>query len=62
MLAPGGDGARSRVTQTATFVPRGLWGRAYWHGVAPFHTFVLPVLIDGLVAEAEKHVAPPTAG
>lgn len=47
------SGPRSRVTQTATFVPRGLWGRAYWYGVAPFHTFVFPGLVDGLVAEAE---------
>ncbi|MEM9514683.1 MAG: SDR family oxidoreductase [Actinomycetota bacterium] len=51
--AADGDGHSSRVTQTATFVPRGLWGRAYWYGVAPFHTFVFPGLIDGLAAEAE---------
>jgi hypothetical protein len=49
-----GDAERCRLVQTATFVPRGLWGRAYWYGVAPFHTFVFPGLIDGLVAAAEE--------
>ena len=47
------DGPRCRLTQRATFVPRGLWGRAYWYGVAPFHVFVFPGLIDGLTRDAE---------
>ena len=46
--------ARCRLVQTATFVPRGLWGRAYWYGVAPFHTFVFPGLVDGLKDAAEQ--------
>ena len=54
------DGEHCRLVQTATFVPRGLWGRAYWYGVAPFHTFVFPGLIDGLAAAAE-HAARPVA-
>ena len=49
-----------RLVQTATFVPRGLWGRAYWYSVAPFHTFVFPGLIGGLAAAAE-HAASPVA-
>ncbi len=44
---------RCTITQTATFVPRGLWGRIYWYGVAPFHGFVFPGMIDRLVAAAE---------
>lgn len=47
------DGPRCRLIQRATFVPRGLWGRAYWYGVSPFHMFVFPGLIDGLVRDAE---------
>jgi uncharacterized protein YbjT (DUF2867 family) len=47
------DGPRCLLIQRATFVPRGLWGRAYWYGVAPFHVFVFPGLIDGLVGDAE---------
>ena len=46
--------ARCRLVQTATFGPRGLWGRAYWYGVAPFHTFVFPGLVDGLKDAAEQ--------
>jgi hypothetical protein len=51
-IAADGDVQRCRLVQTATFVPRGLWGRAYWYGVAPFHTFVFPGLIDGIAADA----------
>jgi uncharacterized protein YbjT (DUF2867 family) len=46
-------GPRCKLTQTAIFVPRGLWGRAYWYAVAPFHHFVFPGLLDGIVADAE---------
>jgi len=28
------------LVQTATFRPRGLWGRAYWYAVTPFHGFI----------------------
>jgi len=28
------------LTQTATFRPLGLWGRAYWYSVLPFHGFI----------------------
>jgi uncharacterized protein YbjT (DUF2867 family) len=47
-------GPRCRVHQTATFVPRGLWGRLYWYSVAPFHHFVFPRLLDGIAADAES--------
>jgi uncharacterized protein YbjT (DUF2867 family) len=50
---------RCRLVQTATFVPRGLWGRAYWYGVAPFHVFVFPGLIRGLAAAAEDRGSRP---
>ena len=56
-----GDPQRCRITQEATFVPRGLWGRAYWYSVAPFHQFVFPGMLDGLVADAEQRSSgPPT--
>jgi hypothetical protein len=42
------------VHQTARFHPRGLWGRAYWLGVAPFHRFVFPALLDGIRTDAER--------
>ena len=48
------------VTQSATFRPRGLWGRAYWYGVAPFHRFVFPGMLAGILADAAgRRTAPP---
>ena len=38
----------THVVQTARFRPRGLFGRAYWLGVAPFHRLVFPGLLDGI--------------
>ncbi|MGI9609670.1 MAG: SDR family oxidoreductase [Acidimicrobiia bacterium] len=34
------DGQGTRLTQRATFVPRGLFGRLYWYTLVPFHTFI----------------------
>jgi uncharacterized protein YbjT (DUF2867 family) len=48
------EGSGTRVSQTATFRPRGLWGRAYWLAVAPFHRFVFPGMLAGIVGEAES--------
>jgi len=31
--------------QTATFRPRGLWGRLYWYSVLPFHAFIFRGMI-----------------
>ena len=45
------------VRQFARYHPKGLWGRAYWLGVAPFHRFVFPGLLDGVCAEAERRAA-----
>ena len=39
----------SRVTQRARFKPRGLWGRIYWYGAAPFHFLVFPGLLRGII-------------
>jgi uncharacterized protein YbjT (DUF2867 family)/uncharacterized protein YndB with AHSA1/START domain len=54
------DGRGTAVTQTAEFRPKGLFGRAYWLGVAPFHRFVFPALLAGVLADAESRplVAP----
>lgn len=46
----------TRVTQTAEYRPRGLLGRLYWYGVAPFHRFIFPGMLAGLVAEAAAPV------
>jgi uncharacterized protein YbjT (DUF2867 family) len=37
------------LKQTATFRPRGLWGRLYWYAVLPFHGFIFTGMINKLV-------------
>ena len=49
-LDPVGGG--TRITQTAEYRPRGLWGRLYWVGVAPFHRFIFPGMLAGMLADA----------
>jgi hypothetical protein len=34
--------------QTATFRPKGLWGRLYWYGMLPFHFFIFSGMIKEL--------------
>lgn len=38
-----------QLRQTATFRPRGLWGRLYWYSMLPFHYFIFNGMIDNLV-------------
>ena len=37
------------LKQTATFRPRGLWGRLYWFSVLPFHGLIFSGMINKLV-------------
>lgn len=53
--APGGG---SMVVQTATFHPRGLWGRAYWYSVAPFHWLVFGPMLQRLCDRAVRAPVP----
>lgn len=48
----------TRVTQVASFQPRGLLGRVYWYAVAPFHGLVFPGLLAGVIADAECAATP----
>ena len=59
-LEPAGSG--TEVTQTALFRPRGLLGRFYWLGIAPFHRFVFPGMLAGLLAEADAKGEAPRSG
>jgi hypothetical protein len=45
------------LTQRARFTPRGVLGRLYWFGVAPFHQFVFPGLLKGVLRDAERRDA-----
>ena len=37
------------LRQTATFRPKGLWGRLYWYSVLPFHYFIFNGMINNLL-------------
>jgi len=36
------------LSQTATFRPRGLWGRLYWYSLVPFHFFIFGGMIKNI--------------
>ena len=43
------------LQQTATFRPRGLFGRLYWYSVLPFHFFVFNGMAKNILVSAENH-------
>ena len=40
----------SEIRQTAFFAPSGIWGRAYWYAVAPFHRVLFPRMLEQIAA------------
>lgn len=42
----------NQLIQTATFRPKGLFGRLYWYSVLPFHGFIFSGMIDKLIEES----------
>ncbi|MFZ4769150.1 MAG: SDR family oxidoreductase [Ferruginibacter sp.] len=38
-----------QLRQTATFRPKGLWGRLYWYSMLPFHYFIFNGMIKNIV-------------
>lgn len=48
-----------RLVQTASFYPRGVWGRLYWYSVLPLHSLVFNDLARGIVARARQEEATP---
>ena len=42
-----------RLTQKATFQPRGLGGQLYWYAIAPLHFLVFPTMIKNLIKAAK---------
>jgi len=44
------------LIQTATFRPKGLWGRLYWYSVLPFHGFIFPQMAKQII---KKSIGPP---
>ena len=52
----------TQLIQTASFVPRGLWGRVYWYAILPFHRFVFPGLLSGIARDSLKRALTSTSG
>jgi uncharacterized protein YbjT (DUF2867 family) len=48
---------KPHLKQTATFRPKGLWGRLYWYSVLPFHYFIFNGMIDNIV-KADQNINP----
>ncbi|MDH3538677.1 MAG: SDR family oxidoreductase [Acidimicrobiia bacterium] len=48
------DGTGTRLTQTATFLPRGLLGRLYWFALVPFHTLIFGAMARRIAAAAAR--------
>lgn len=44
------------VTQRARFVPRGIWGRAYWLALVPFHVLIFPAMLRRIMRSAGELV------
>jgi len=44
----------ARLIQTATFRPKGLWGRLYWYGLLPLHHIIFKGMINNLVRPVTK--------
>lgn len=45
---------RTRLTQTARFRPKGLFGLVYWFGILPFHGIVFSGMLRGIQRTAER--------
>ena len=52
-MAPLADG-NTMLRQRALFAPKGLWGRAYWYSLVPFHALIFKRLCDRLADAAEE--------
>jgi len=52
-IEPQNDG-RTRLVQTAFFIPKGLFGLLYWYVLYPLHAVVFSGMIDAIARRAEK--------
>ncbi|NNF44960.1 MAG: SDR family oxidoreductase [Phycisphaerales bacterium] len=53
---------RSKLTQTARFKPKGLFGLLYWYAVLPMHGFVFSGMVRGIARSAERRALHADAG
>jgi hypothetical protein len=52
-IEPEGPG-QTRVTATAYWHPRGVWGLAYWYALVPAHLFIFRGLTAAVARRAEQ--------
>lgn len=52
------DANRTRITATAYWHPRGVWGLAYWYALVPAHLFVFKGMTAAIARRAEQGAAP----
>ncbi len=45
---------KTKLIQTATFRPRGIFGRLYWYLILPFHYFIFNGMIRSIISFREK--------
>lgn len=48
------EGSGSKLSQSAVYNPRGLWGRVYWYAMLPFHALIFGKMAARLAAAAES--------
>ena len=48
------EDTKSKLTQTAFYEPRGLWGLLYWYSIYPFHGIIFGGMIKAVKNSAEK--------
>ena len=44
---------RTRLTETAYWHPRGVWGLLYWYAMVPAHLFLFRAMTRAIVRRAE---------
>ena len=49
----GPEGHGSRLAQTATFAPYGVWGNLYWYALYPLHKLIFSHMIQAVARDAE---------
>ncbi len=53
----GPEGEGSRLAQTATFAPYGVWGNLYWYALYPLHKLIFSDMIKAVARDAVKRRA-----
>ncbi|EHQ26653.1 SDR family oxidoreductase [Mucilaginibacter paludis] len=47
---------KNYLSEVATFRPNGLWGRAYWYLMWPFHLFIFKGMANEIISFKHKHL------